>query len=498
METFLVFEKFAFITVFGIFITRTLILLLRKVRVIHLGGTKKTGRNLIEWLLIPMFLGWALVLGISLFTDITILSSGFFFSPLTGSLLLRTGGISLIIFALLIYVAAMIAMGDSWRIGIDTHNQGTLVKSGIFALSRNPVFVGFIAYYWGTALLHPSGFFIFSAAIFPLLIHRQILAEEKHLSGLMGREYISYRDSVPRYMLIRTGSVSNETIGYTQAGISIVANLLLFILKFWAGTLTGSIAIIADAWHTLSDSVSSVIVIAGIRISARKPSRRHPFGYGQAEKLAAIFIAFLLGAVAIELIRDSFESFRHPPVIFGKAAWVATLVSIAAKEGLAQYAFYCYRKTGLQTMRADAWHHRSDALSSVLVLAGIMLRPVLPWSDSILGILISLMLFYAAYHIVREAISRILGEEPPAEIPEYIRKMVENSRREYSDPHHFHLHQYGEHRELTFHLRFPNDTSVERAHRNVSSLEAAIREDLNISATIHIEPRSCNHEDAED
>ena len=156
--------------------------------------------------------------------------------------------------------------------------------------------------------------------------------------------------------------------GYLEGIISVIVNSILFILKFWAGVITGSIALTADAWHTLSDSLSSIIVIVAVKLSSKKPDTEHPFGHGRWEQIAALFIAFLLGIIAFDFFKDSFTQFKNQKSTeFGTIAIVVTIISIIVKEALAQYAFYIGRKTENVSIKADGWHHRTDALSSVVV-----------------------------------------------------------------------------------------------------------------------------------
>ena len=204
--------------------------------------------------------------------------------------------------------------------------------------------------------------------------------------------------------------------GYIEGIVSVLANTALFIIKFWAGIVTGSIALTADAWHTLSDSLSSIIVIGAIKLSSKKPDNEHPFGHGRWEQIAALFIAFLLAIIAFNFLKDSIIQFKnHETVEFGAIAIVVTIISIIGKEALAQYAFYIGRKTDNVSIKADGWHHRTDALSSVVVLVGILLANQFWWIDSILGVIISFMLFYATYQIAKEAINKLLGEKPSSE-----------------------------------------------------------------------------------
>lgn len=282
-----------------------------------------------------------------------------------------------------------------------------------------------------------------------------------------------------------------DKLGYSEGIISIIVNLLLFILKYWAGIVTGSLALMADAWHTLSDSASSVIVVGSVKLSSRKADKKHPFGHGRYQQIASIFIAFILGIIAYEFLTDAIDKFRnHESTTFGLFAIIATTTSVICKEGLAQYAFWAYRKTGYETLKADGWHHRSDALSSVIVLIGILLGGKLWWIDSALGAIISLMLFYAVYEIVRESIDKLLGESPGEKEISQVKKIIRDLTDEQVNPHHFHIHTYGSHTELTFHIQLDGRMDIRKGHELATEIERKISEEMEIIATIHIEPFS--------
>jgi cation diffusion facilitator family transporter len=282
--------------------------------------------------------------------------------------------------------------------------------------------------------------------------------------------------------------------GYTEGIVSILVNTILFGLKLWAGIVSGSIALIADAWHTLSDSISSVVVIIGVKLSSRKPDREHPFGHGRWEQIAAIFIGFILAIVAYNFFVDSIERFSdHETVKFGTLAIIVTIISILCKEALAQYAFYLARKTDNISIKADGWHHRSDAVSSVLVLIGIFFANRFWWVDSILGIIISLLLFYATFVIVKEAINRLLGEKPSEELISKVRTIIREKYSNEMSSHHFHIHNYITHQELTFHIKLDNSMNLETAHKIATEIENAIHEKLGIVATVHMEPSDYEH-----
>lgn len=288
-------------------------------------------------------------------------------------------------------------------------------------------------------------------------------------------------------------NMKRSRAGYVEGVVSIIVNLMLFGLKLWAGIISSSIALVADAWHTLSDSASSVIVIAGTKLSVKKADKEHPFGHGRWEHITAMFIGFLLVIIAWSFIKDSIDQFRAgESANFGLIAIIVTIISILVKEGLAQYAFYLSRKTENVSVKADAWHHRTDALSSVIVLAGILLRNYLWWIDSALGIIISLMLFYAAYKIIRDSVNKLLGEKPSDELINKIKSIINSVAEGNLQPHHFHVHNYVNHKELTFHLIMDGDLSINKSHEIVTRIENEIREKLNIEPTIHMEPADHN------
>ncbi len=279
-------------------------------------------------------------------------------------------------------------------------------------------------------------------------------------------------------------NLTGKFAGFT----SIVGNILLFIIKLWAGIITGSVALIADAWHTLSDSLSSVILLFGIYISDKPADREHPFGHGRAEIIASLVLGLILVLVSINFLYESvLLIISGEEVNYGSFAIIATAVSLVGKEVLAQVSFAAFRKEGFRSLKADGLHHRSDALTSLVILAGIFMGPFIWWIDGALGIFVSVMIFLLAYSTVKESINPLLGEKPDDDI---INKIKEISREIYEDdliPHHFNIHRYGNHTELTFHIKLPGNYKLEDANRITSSFITRIKEDLNIFATIYID-----------
>ena len=272
--------------------------------------------------------------------------------------------------------------------------------------------------------------------------------------------------------------------------ISILVNVLLFGLKYWVGITSGSVAIIADAWHTLSDSITSIIVVISIWIASRPADKEHPFGHGRAEILATTIIGVLLAVIAAEFFIESVQRLiERKAANYGTLAIVITAISVLAKEGLARYSIIVGKKTGSRSLKADAWHHRSDAISSVVILAGIFLNKYIWWIDGAMGIVVTLLILHAAYGILKEVFNAFLGEKPDKQTVNKINDICTKHYESAVYPHHIHVHHYGEHTEMTLHIKLDKNLSLEGAHNLASMIEDDIRTELGIEATIHTEPR---------
>jgi cation diffusion facilitator family transporter len=291
-------------------------------------------------------------------------------------------------------------------------------------------------------------------------------------------------------------SYSRTRLGNIEGWLSIAGNIGLFILKYWAGAVTGSIALIADAWHTLSDSFSSIIVLIGIKVSNKPADREHPFGHGRAELIASLAIGMLLLFIAFSFLTESINRLQtHQSVDYGTIALIAVIASIIVKEALAQYAIWAGKKTGSNTLKADGWHHRTDAISSVLILIGIFLGKYFWWIDGVLGLIVTGMIAWAAYEILRDAIHPLLGEKPSEKLKQRLHEISSEALGFDPEIHHIHLHRYGDHVELTFHVTLPSEMTLKRAHEHVVKLEEKIQEELDMIPTIHTDPSGMTEKD---
>ena len=284
--------------------------------------------------------------------------------------------------------------------------------------------------------------------------------------------------------------MSGKTLfAYKESILSIFVNTLLFGLKLWAGIVSGSVAITADAWHTLSDSLSSMMVLIGAKLANKPADKEHPYGHGRMETVTSFFISIFLGFIAYHfLVSGIHEIYNHITVHYGEIAIVVTVISILLKEALAQYAFYAYKKTQSMPLKADAWHHRSDALSSLIILTGIFLGKYFWWIDGALSILVSASILYIAIILLSKTIHNLLGETPDEDLKRHIETICTEETGDSPNVHHIQIHNYINHIALTFHIHLDPDMNLYKAHGIATNIEKRILEELNMHATIHIEP----------
>lgn len=285
-------------------------------------------------------------------------------------------------------------------------------------------------------------------------------------------------------------NTEKQQLGYLEGWLSSLVNALLFALKLWVGMAVGSVAMIADAWHTLSDTLTSAVVLAGFWVAGKPRDKDHPFGHGRAELIGAIVIATLLGLVGLNFVKESYVQLRDAEQVnFTTLGIVAFLVSVIIKEALAQFSIWAGKKVSSQALIADGWHHRSDAIASALIVIGALLGKFFWWIDGVLGFLVSFLILYAAYDIMKGASNTLMGEDVDKELQAQIEQVIKTVAPEVSEAHHYHVHRYGDHLEVTLHLRMDETYSLRQAHDIVTTIEHELRERLKIEPTIHAEPK---------
>jgi cation diffusion facilitator family transporter len=281
----------------------------------------------------------------------------------------------------------------------------------------------------------------------------------------------------------------HKKYGYLEGWVSVVGNTILFALKITAGMLTGSIALMADAWHTLSDSASSLVVLISVKLSNKPPDRDHPYGHGRYDLIASIIIGVLLAVVAFDFGKESILKLSNrESTNFTIIAWIAVISSIVLKEAMAQFALYTYRKSNNASLKADAWHHRSDALSSVLILIGLIFNKYAWWIDGVLGILVALFIVIVAYQIMASAIKKILGEQPNDNTIKHISDLAIQAAGFDIEPHRIRLHDYGHTAELTMHIYLDNQLRLFEINTIISRISKQIESEYGYTVIVHADP----------
>jgi len=284
-------------------------------------------------------------------------------------------------------------------------------------------------------------------------------------------------------------SVERKRAGYLEAVVSIVVNTILFIVKYVFGVMFNSIAVIADAFHTLSDSLTSIAVLIGFYYSYRPSDKEHPFGHGRAELIASIVIGVMLGYVGYSFAVESYNKLiNRQSFIYSLTLVIILIISTVVKEGLALWAFRLGKKVGSRSIEADAWHHRSDAIATALLAIAFLIGWRYWWIDSVLGLVVSAIIIVTAVDIVLKTSSELLGKAPTKEELYTITKIVSEISDKIKNVHHIHIHRYGDHTEVTLHIDLPGEISLSEAHRIATEVEQKIREELGYEATVHTEP----------
>lgn len=226
-----------------------------------------------------------------------------------------------------------------------------------------------------------------------------------------------------------TPTVNFEKTAVKVSAVSIAGNILLSLFKLLAGIFAHSGAMVSDAVHSASDVISSIIVIIGVKLSARDSDDDHPYGHERLECVAAIVLAVILlitglfiGSAAVENITSgNYEELAVPGVL----ALVAAITSIVVKEAMFHYTKYYAVKLDSGAVMADAWHHRSDALSSVGALIGIAgSRMGLPVLDSVASLVICLFIVKAAYDIFKDAVDKMVDHSCDKDTEQALRECV--------------------------------------------------------------------------
>lgn len=221
---------------------------------------------------------------------------------------------------------------------------------------------------------------------------------------------------------------NNEKTAMKVSVISIVANVILALFKLIAGVLAHSGAMVSDAIHSASDVFSTFVVMIGIKIAGKEPDEEHPYGHERMECVAAIILATILCITGLGIGKNALGSITGGSteiMIPGVLALIAAIVSIIVKEAMFWYTRHYAKKIDSGALMADAWHHRSDALSSIGALIGIIFaRMGYVMMDSIACLVICVFIVKAAYDIFKDAVDKMVDKSCSTEVEDEIRAIV--------------------------------------------------------------------------
>lgn len=298
--------------------------------------------------------------------------------------------------------------------------------------------------------------------------------------------------------------VAREKTIYKVTIVGSLVNLLLVVFKFFAGIMGHSAAMLADAVHSLSDFVTDIIVIAFVRISSKPEDEGHDYGHGKYETLATAIIGIILLFVGFGIFWNGATSIYHflngaslpEPGMF---ALIAALVSIVSKEILYQYTIFKGKKLNSQVVLANAWHHRSDAFSSIGTAIGIGGAILLgsQWRvlDPIAAVIVSFFVMRVAVRLLIPCVEELLEKSLPAEVEEKIQETI-LSFSGVSSPHHLRTRRIGNYYAIEVHVRMNGKISLEEAHCTVTTIENKLKEQFGkgTHVCIHVEPEKHNDE----
>ena len=278
--------------------------------------------------------------------------------------------------------------------------------------------------------------------------------------------------------------------------LAIATNLALFVIKMLVGFLSGSIALIADGIHSLSDMVTDFAVLLGFYFGSKEPDQEHPYGHGRIETFSTMFIAVVLVAVggliiwkASMEIAKAHSAQEYARQMWGAVFWVA-LLSVVVKEALYRVSKKVAVKTNSSALYANAWHHRTDALSSIAVVIGFAaMRWGYMHGDHVAAIVVGLLIILVGVKIIGDCLRELTESAVDEGTIEHIKSII-NSNSSIRQWHKLRSRTVGREVFLDLHILVDPSLSIAAAHEIAESLESALHEQITrpVNITVHIEP----------
>lgn len=289
-----------------------------------------------------------------------------------------------------------------------------------------------------------------------------------------------------------------QLYGMLCGAVGIALNVFLFLMKFIAGQLSGSIAITADAFNNLSDAGSSIITLVGFKMAGQKPDSHHPFGHGRIEYISGLLVSVIILLMGVELLKSSIDKMLHPEAIDASPLVLMILiVSICVKLYMFLYNSRISKKIDSAAMMATAKDSISDSVSTMVVLFTTLLAYFMGVkADGLCGILVALFVIWTGIGAMKDTVGPLLGQPPE---PEFV-KHIEDIIMEYKNQgvlglHDLVVHNYGPGRVmLSVHVEVPSTGDILALHDMIDLIEHRLAHDLNCSAVIHMDPVCVNDE----
>ena len=294
---------------------------------------------------------------------------------------------------------------------------------------------------------------------------------------------------IPNRERVEDGAV-RRAWGALCGFVGIGLNLLLFAGKLAAGSISGSIAITADAFNNLSDAGSSVVTLLGFRLAGRKPDAGHPFGHGRMEYISGLVVAGLILLMGVELAKSSVDKVLHPEeVTFSLLALGILAASVCVKL----YMWFYNRRIGKKIKSAAMEATAMDSLSDTAATAAVLLAMLIGrWTglavDGYVGVVVALFILFSAYKAAKETLSPLLGQAPDPELVQHIRDIVEEHDTVVGI-HDLVVHDYGPGRQMvSLHAEVPASGDILQLHDVIDNIERELHEKLHVQAVIHMDP----------
>lgn len=276
--------------------------------------------------------------------------------------------------------------------------------------------------------------------------------------------------------------------------LGILCNTIIFAFKLGLGLMINSIAIVSDAFNNLSDIGSSIVSIVTAKLSNLPPDDEHPHGHGRYEYIGSLVVAFIIGTVGFELLKQSYAKIINPtPVIFN--TWVLFILAftVLIKLWMYRYNMYIFKQINSNINKATAFDSLSDMVGTSLVMIAMIvgIYTSLP-IDGVMGVIIACIIMYTGFDVAKETVSMLIGSIPDIDVQNQIQAIVNNG--DYViESHDLKIHDYGPGRvSASIHVEVPDFVNIVDAHSSIDKLEKDIKEKTNVDITIHIDPISTN------